>query len=134
MDQHQMRRRVPGRKKIGMKPFTQIPTLEELAAQPELAQTLSADATRKLWLQCVSVLNALSVPLTMNGHTAPPQPKADTLLSVKELAILINRSKSWCEKHPQDLPLRVSVGGSPMWRLSDVETWMKNLKKYGKPS
>ena len=117
-----------------MKPLTQIPTLEELAAQPELAQTLSADATRKLWLQCVSVLNALCIPLTMDRYAASPKAKTDTLLTVKELAILINRSKSWCEKHPKDLPLRVSVGGSPLWRLSDVEKWMKNLKEYGKAS
>jgi len=34
--------------RIGMKSLTKIPTLEELADQPELAQTLSTDATRKL--------------------------------------------------------------------------------------
>ena len=122
-------------KRIGMKPLTQIPTLEELAAQPELAQTLTPDDAQKLSWQCVSALNALmSIRLALNGHTASPKAKTDTLLTVKELAILINRSKSWCEKHPKDLPLRVSVGGSPLWRLSDVERWMKNLKEYGKAS
>ncbi len=107
-----MRRRVPGRKKVGMKPFTQIPTLEQLAAQPELAQTLSADATRKLWLQCVSVLNALSVPLTMNGHAASqepighsPSPPEERWLSTEEVCARFGSafSKRWLYDHQKQL-------------------------------
>ena len=66
-----------------------------MAAHPELAQSLSADATVKMYWQCLSVLNALTVPLTANGRKSPPSKSAtDTLSDAKEVAELVNRSVS----------------------------------------
>ncbi len=110
-----------------------VPNLDDLAAQPELAQALSAEVAIKLHWQCVSVLHALMVPLMNNGHKNSLPPVAtDTLLGPKEVAQMIGMSVSWVEKYTKELPPRVSLVGHPRWRKGDIERWMKNLPEYGK--
>ncbi len=78
-----------------MKAVAKFPTLNDLAAQPELCQGVSPDVGQRLYWQCLSVLNALTVPLIANGRKSPPSKSAtDTLLDAKEVAERVNRSVS----------------------------------------
>lgn len=53
-------------------------------------------------------------------------------MAVPEVAERIGMSASWVEKHTADLPTRVSVGGNPRWRKSDLDRWIKHRPEYGK--
>ena len=95
-----------------MKDVVAIPTLDELAAQPSLAQTLPPDAVRVLHLKCVGALNALSLPLAMNGHAAPQEaqepphsPPKEPWLSTEEVCARFGNafSKRWLYDHQKEL-------------------------------
>jgi len=94
-------------KRIGMKSLNKIPTLEELAAQPELSQALAPDDAQKLSWQCVSALNALmSIRLGMNGH--PAHPKAtpeEPWLTTQEVCTRYGKAftKRWLHDHREQL-------------------------------
>jgi predicted DNA-binding transcriptional regulator AlpA len=116
-------------------PPTAVPTLDELASNPERARDLSADTARALAWKCLTALTALHVATSLTGTHAGAPMRADDgerLLTVPEVAERIGMSTSWVEKHTGDLPARVSVAGNPRWRKSDLERWIKNRPEYGK--
>jgi len=119
-----------------MKELFEIPKLDELAAQPELAQTLSADVTRKLWIQCVSVLNALSIPLTMNGHTAPketpgqnPPPQEERWLSTDEVCARYGNAftKRWLYDHRKQLGGKKLSRKKLVFNPRKIENFLKRV-------
>lgn len=116
--------------------LTTIPNLTELAEHPELAQALPSDATKALYFQCLTVLNALALPMAANGHKnggAPPP--TVQLLKNKDVAARIKKSENWVEKHWRLLPPRVSLFGHPAgWLESDIDQFIKTLPKWGTPT
>jgi len=92
--------------------LTSVPKIDEVAAHPELAQSLSVDAARKLHMQCLCALNALSLPLMMNGHAAPQKvheqilsPPQEPWLSTDEVCARFGNSfsKRWLYDHQKQL-------------------------------
>jgi predicted DNA-binding transcriptional regulator AlpA len=111
-----------------------VPTLDELATDPARVSSLPPAALQAMLYRCLTVQSAL-----MGALLAAPAPagvaSADTgdrLLTVPEVAARIGMSVSWVEKHTSNLPARVSVAGTPRWRKSDLERWIKNRPQYGK--
>ena len=112
-----------------------IPTLDEVAADPQRAQNLPPDVSQALTWKCLTALTALHVCALASGSRRPANTMAceagERLLTVSDVAARIVMSVSWVEKHTADLPARVSVVGNPRWRKSDVDRWIKNRPQYG---
>jgi hypothetical protein len=106
-----------------------IPTLDELAADPEKLESLPAEAVRALLVKHAVVGQVLLTRLLA------PEPKTNRasqqLVGAAEVADMLGRGKSWVEHHLDDLPPRRSLCGQPVWLKCDVEAWMKHLPKYG---
>lgn len=110
-----------------------LPSLDAVAADPAAASALPPEEAHALALRCLCALGALQLQTLRTSATLRPgkQPP-DRLIRSEELAELLSCSVSWIEKHTADLPPRRSLAGSPRWLLSDVLTWMKATKRYGK--
>lgn len=107
-----------------------MPSLDDVARDPSLTQTLSDEQAGCMVISCASALGALR-----ERCREPLLPVAsDRALSAAQVAELIGMSKSWVEHHHDELPLRRSIAGTPRWLLSDIETWLKNRARYGHTS
>jgi predicted DNA-binding transcriptional regulator AlpA len=109
-----------------------VPTLDEIAMDPSLAEALAPDAIRSLAARAAVVL----VTLAAHGNNgAPPslEPHGDkVLLDYAGVAHLLGVSRSWVEKHVADLPPRRSLAGTPRWLRSELEKWICSRPKYGR--
>src|SRR5262249_32010547 len=85
-----------------------VPTLDELASDPEKARDLTAEAAAVLHTRCLLAMNALwSRQLEARRQT---QPGPDKLLHVREAAAKLRKSKDWLYRHATRLPFTVRVG------------------------
>ena len=87
-----------------------MPTLDELAAHPELAFELPRSALLALHTRVVVVLAAITGPLSSMDPDARRQISEDHLLGVNEAAKRLSASKDWLYRHASRLPFTVRVG------------------------
>ena len=111
--------------------LTDIPTLDQLIAEPSKTLSLPPDIARR-YLSALANLQPLLIAQSERGAKIPVPD--DALIGVEEVAGLIGLSPSWVEKHPDALPIRRSVGGNPRWLKSEVIAWIKARPPYGQAS
>src|SRR5437870_633831 len=90
----------------------EIPSLDQLASNPTLAESLPPDVARRYLLAWAALQPILIVQIERGAKISVPD---DALIGVEEVAGLIGLSVSWVEKHPDALPARRSVEGNPRW-------------------
>src|SRR5262245_41924772 len=95
-----------GRVGAGTPMTSPIPSLDELAADPSKATSLSAEAARSVMVRCAAVLAAL-------GSTPPalvPQPvDDDRLLTTEDAAQRLGVSTDWLYRRAPRLPFTVRL-------------------------
>jgi predicted DNA-binding transcriptional regulator AlpA len=110
----------------GRAPVSTLPTLDELARHPELAENLSTDARRALTLGALTVIAACAA-LSPVACEAPVLPEPDHLLSPEEAATALGVKVSWIYRHAPTLPfarrlsrkcLRFSAAGLRRWQAA----------------
>jgi predicted DNA-binding transcriptional regulator AlpA len=112
--------------------LTDLPSLDQIAADPARVRDLPADAAMDLYYRALAALAALGASLAKPGPAPrPSRSDEEGLIGPDEVAALIGLSVSWVEKHVRDLPERVSVLGNPRWRKRDVVAWLKARPRYG---
>jgi predicted DNA-binding transcriptional regulator AlpA len=89
-----------------------IPTLDELAANPERASALPPAALQSLLCRCVSLQSALlgallSATAETNRHAAE---EPDSLIDVEAAAQRLGVSRDWLYHHARQLPFTVHQG------------------------
>jgi predicted DNA-binding transcriptional regulator AlpA len=112
-----------------------LPTLDDLAAHPERAAELPPETVAALHYRAVRVLMALEAPLLARSgrvdRAAEPN-GSDRFLDAEQVGVLIGKSKSWVEKHPEELPKRRRVGGEGKWSEREIQQWMKHRETWEK--
>jgi predicted DNA-binding transcriptional regulator AlpA len=86
---------------------TAVPTLDELAADPERATALPRATIQTLLHRCVGVQTILLGALTASEKT---ETEADTLIDVDAAAQRLGASKDWIYHNARHLPFVVRNG------------------------
>ncbi len=85
-----------------------LPTLDALAAHPELAQQLPRDVAFQLYLKAHAVADACALAVVVaDGEPARGDDIAsDELIDVKEVGRILHRSVSWVQQHARTATLK----------------------------
>jgi excisionase family DNA binding protein len=105
-----------------------VPTLDELAADPERAMTLSAAALQGLLCRCVTVQTAvLGALVAASGRTTEVATAAaqDTLLDIAEAAKRLATTKDWLYRHAHHLPFTVRNGRQLRFSRLSLERYIR---------
>ncbi len=106
--------------------LTPVPSLDELAANPERAAdippgTAAALLARLAGLQPVLLARALAPAGDGDGAAAP-----DRLLTVKEAAEQLGHSADWLYRHAPKLPFTVRTGRDVRFSAAGLARWIRN--------
>jgi predicted DNA-binding transcriptional regulator AlpA len=108
-----------------------VPTLDELAADPGKAEELPPGEASLLFVKVRNLEAVLLARMIASREAAAEHNGAgDRFLDAAALGALIGKSKSWVEKHTEELPKRRKVGGEGMWSEREVQTWMKHRETW----
>ena len=81
-------------------------------------------------LLIVELLRARLVARAIPNTTDPRG--EDDLVGAAEAASMLGVSKSWVEKHLEELPARRGVGGMPRWLRRDLQAWARSRPRYAR--
>ena len=87
-----------------------VPTLDELATNPERATKLPAPVAEALQTKCLLLLNALWGRCLAARATTEVASEPDRLLDVDAAAQRLGASKDWLYHHARRLPFTVRQG------------------------
>src|SRR5215468_3417428 len=88
-------------------PLAEIPTLDEVADQPDLLRGLPREVTFQLHLKAQSVATTCALALVgALESTSRVDPEHDTLVNAREAARLLGRSVSWVQQRAHSAPLK----------------------------
>ena len=86
-----------------------LPTLDQLAAQPELAANLPRDAASRLYLQAQHVMLACALVVLgepKDAALSDGHDQHDQLIDARETARILSRSVSWVQQGAKRAPLK----------------------------
>jgi excisionase family DNA binding protein len=85
-----------------------VPSLDELAADPSKATSLSPEAARSVTVRCAVVLAAVAA--VRSGPDLSPTSDDDHLLTTEEAARRLGVSEDWLYRRAGRLPFTVRLG------------------------
>jgi predicted DNA-binding transcriptional regulator AlpA len=101
------------------------PTVEELAAQPDLAADLPPEVADAISRTCVLALAAITLRVGRSAIAPAAPPAEDRLLPVEDAAARLGVSRDWLYKHARTLPFTVRVGPRQLrFSVAGLERWM----------
>lgn len=86
-----------------------VPTLDELAADPDRASSLPPGTLQALLCRCLHAQTALMGALLASGTSRAPE-TPDSLLDIEAAAGRLGCSKDWLYHHARQLPFTVRNG------------------------
>lgn len=113
---------------------TPVPSLDELAANPERAQSLPVEAAQVLQTKCLFVLNALW-GRCLAAHAEQPAAAAleptDRLLDVTEAAKRLATTRDWLYRHARRLPFTIRNGRQLRFSSEGIARYIRERKGIG---
>src|SRR5262245_49966816 len=88
-----------------------VPTLDALAARPELVRNLPRNVLLDLALRCSTAHGVIAVALAATHPESGPAREVDELLTAGEAAVRLRRTRDWVYRHAADLPFTVRIAG-----------------------
>ena len=107
-----------------------IPSLDELAADPEKVDALPVDVVKRLLVKHATVGAALSGRLLGVAEREPYTNGPDRFLDAEHVGTMIGKSRSWVEHHLKELPPRRKVGGEGVWSEREIQIWMRHREPW----
>jgi predicted DNA-binding transcriptional regulator AlpA len=104
-----------------------VPSLDELAVQPERAQDLPPEVARDLLIRLAPLQEVLRLQaLVHQGENGQPQaPAADRLLTVAEAAQKLGLSRDYLYRHAKTFPFTVRIPPRQLrFSLRGIERWI----------
>ncbi len=107
-----------------------VPTLDEIAANPERALDVSPTAAGALLARLAGVQTALLGRLLAPGEPGNAAPE-DRLLDVTEAAEQLGLSQSYLYRHAKHLPFTVRLGNNLRFSSAGIARWIRT--RQGRP-
>lgn len=105
-----------------------LPTLDDLAADPQRARELDPETVAMLHSRCLVALNALW-GRSLETRPAPvvieSTPEQDRLLAIEEAAAMIQKSQDWLYRNARQLPFTVRVGRHLRFSSSGIQRFIR---------
>ncbi len=108
----------------------EIPSLDSLVADPGLVQALSSPVVQHILIQVTSLLPLL----VAKSHGVPTTEKSqqeDRLLSIKEAASILGKTKDWLYHHTDSLPFTVREGRSVRFSNNGIQRYIRLRVREG---
>jgi predicted DNA-binding transcriptional regulator AlpA len=105
-----------------------VPTLDEVASNPERATALPAGTLQGLLCRCLTVQTALmGALLAASGHTTEvtEDPTPDTLLDVTEAAKRLATTRDWLYRHAKQMPFTVRNGRQLRFNAAGIARYIR---------
>ncbi len=103
-----------------------VPTLDELAAEPERVSTLPPTAVQALLCRCATVQTVLLGALvSASARTADTAAEPDRLLDVDTAAGRLGVSKDWLYHHAHHVPFTVRNGRLLRFSSHGIDRYIK---------
>jgi hypothetical protein len=109
--------------------LTPVPTLDELARDPERAAGLPLEAAKALLAQCAqvhAVLLARLVEAAPDGARGPQTPDGDRLLDVKDAARRLGVGPDYLYRRAHTLPFIVRLGRTIRVSAAGLERYIRH--------
>ena len=108
----------------GVGRLVELPTLDEIAAEPERARLMPRDALFGLATRCTAVQGILLAALAA-GAESPPRDE-DLLLTAREAARRLSRTLDWLYRHADGLPFTVRRPGQhPRFSSRGIQAYIE---------
>jgi excisionase family DNA binding protein len=105
-----------------------VPTVEQLAARPDLATTLAPDVADHITRICLLALSAVTLRprATSAGDPGSGRPAGDHLLTANEAAARLGISTDNLYRKARSLPFTVRVGPRQLrFSATGIERWIR---------
>jgi hypothetical protein len=110
-----------------------VPTLDEVASNPERATALPAGTLQGLLCRCATVqtvlLGALLTASARTGADAAPEP--ETLLDIGEAAKRLATTRDWLYRHAGRLPFTVRNGRQLRFSARGIARYIRERQGLG---
>lgn len=108
----------------------EIPSLDALAADPELVKALPAPVVQHILIQVTSLLPLLVA--YFGGSILPMEkPQDDTLLTIDEAAAILGKTKDALYRHSNKLPFTVRDGRSLRFSQNGIQKYIRARLRQG---
>src|SRR5262245_39041559 len=104
-----------------------LPTLADLAAQPERVNAIAPGQARAYLAQLVPLQTALLCRAFAQDGSADS--RGDRLLSVKEAAAKLGQSVAYVYKHADTFPFTVRNGRALRFSEAGIDGWIRNRQR-----
>jgi predicted DNA-binding transcriptional regulator AlpA len=106
---------------------TPVPSLDAIAADPELVRQLPAHVCGALATRAAAVVVALGTRMAevQNGDTSRSGPAGDRLLDVEEAARQLGVSADWLYRKAARLPFTIRLGRSLRFSSLGLERYIR---------
>ena len=116
--------------KIAMNGPVAVPTLDELASDPERARELPVPVLQTLLIRCgianASLLGALTVAAAKQSDRSSVE--EDMLLDVKAAARRLSTSVDWLYRHSHELPFVVRNGRQVRFSTHGIDRYIRERR------
>lgn len=107
-----------------------VPTLDEVATDPERAASLPPAALHGLLCRCLTAHAALMGALvSASARAGDPAGEPDSLLDVSAAATRLGASRDWLYRHACQLPFTVRNGRLLRFSSHGIDRYIKNRQR-----
>jgi predicted DNA-binding transcriptional regulator AlpA len=110
---------------------TPVPTLDDIAANPDRASELAPTTAAGLLVRLVGVQTVLLSRALADGKEGGGNTGEDRLLTVTEAATVLSQTEDWLYRHAKQLPFTVRVGNSLRFSSAGIAKWIRT--RQGRP-
>jgi hypothetical protein len=103
----------------------ELPSWDQLIADPSQIDTLSPVTAKRLWLDLQAAEKCLALRMSMSE----PRSEGDCLLTVEEAAGILSKTSDWLYRHAHLLPFTVREGRLVRFSSLGIQAYIRQRSR-----